>query len=225
MAEFTVHQLEGMRYVDCLLNDETVRAEAGALAYMKGQVEMRSPFFVSPLGAMRAMIAEEAVVRPSYTGTGVVTLASSLGGFHVIELQDETWILERGSYWASEGKVKISYHRVGLLTSVWAGEGLVYLQTKVSGTGKVVMTTRGPIERVRLEDGQRLSSSSLSVVAWSSSVKFTMRRAAKNFLGRFTSGQRLVRTHEGPGEVLLNPSPYWRYRMLMQREQDPLRLE
>lgn len=31
MAEFQVHKLEGMQYVEIHLDDETVRAEAGAL--------------------------------------------------------------------------------------------------------------------------------------------------------------------------------------------------
>jgi len=48
-------------------------------------------------------------------------------------------------------------------------------------------------------------------------VKFSIRRPTKNFFGRFTSGESFVRVYEGPGKLLLNPTPYWRYWMLNQR--------
>ncbi len=35
--------------------------------------------------------------------------------------------------------------------------------------------------------------------------------------GRFTSGEGIVRVFEGPGRVLLNPAPYWRYRIMADR--------
>jgi uncharacterized protein (AIM24 family) len=59
---------------------------------------------------------------------GVITLESSLGGFHVLSLNGETWILERGTYWASEGSVDVGYHREEIHTALRAGEGPIYLQ-------------------------------------------------------------------------------------------------
>ena len=38
MAEFEVCELEGMRWVQIRLRDETVRAEAGALSHMQGDI-------------------------------------------------------------------------------------------------------------------------------------------------------------------------------------------
>ncbi len=225
MANFEIHELEGMRYVDCILDNETVRAESGALSYMTGDIQMHSEVVPSPVRVLRSVLANQAVFRPTYTGTGVVTLESSLGGFHILELHNENWILERGTYWASEDSVDVSFYRVGILTSLWAGEGLVYLQTEVHGSGKVVLTTRGPIQRVTLEKGRRIVADGSYVIAWSSSVKFSVRRPTKNVLGRFTSGEGLARVHEGPGELLINPSPYWRYRMFAQRQGDPIAAE
>ena len=128
MAEFKVEYMEGMQYVDVHLNNETVRAEAGALSYLKGDIAIHSELIPSITGLITSLLADESVYRPTYTGTGIITLESSLGGFHVIELKGESWILERGTYWASEGRVNLSFHRENLMTSIWAGEGLVYLQ-------------------------------------------------------------------------------------------------
>jgi uncharacterized protein (AIM24 family) len=218
VAEFKVCTMEGTNYVDCYLNDETICAEAGALCYMKGEIKMRSRLFAGPWTTFKAFLADEAPHRPTYTGTGIVTLESSLGGFHVIELNNETWILEKGIYWASEGSVNVSFYREGVMTSFWAGEGLIYLQTKVKGTGKVVLTTRGPIEEMTLEQGQRLSCDGPYVVARREGVSFKIRRATSNFFGRRNAKEGALRVFEGPGNVLINPAPYWRYRISAERQ-------
>jgi uncharacterized protein (AIM24 family) len=217
MAEFKVHQLEGMQYVDIHLNNETARIEAGALSYMTGNITIQSRLIPSIGGLAKSLLADEAVYRPTYTGTGVITLESSLGGFHVLDLDGESWILERGTYWASEGSIAVSFHREKFLTSLWAGEGLIYLQTKVSGQGKVAVTTRGPTEEITLERGKSLIAEGTYVIARTSDVSFKIRRPTKNYLGRFTSGEGWVRAYEGPGKVLLNSAPYWRYWMMVQR--------
>jgi uncharacterized protein (AIM24 family) len=73
-----------------------------------------------------------------------------------MDLQDECWILERGIYWASEGSVDVSFHRVDFWTAFRAREPLIYLQTKVRGSGKVAMRTRGPIEEMTLAEGHSI---------------------------------------------------------------------
>ncbi len=87
MAEFKIHELEGTRYVDIHLNHEMVRVESGALSYFQGNISIHSQLFPSLGGAIKSLLADEAVNRPTYTGTGVITLESSLGGFHVISLR------------------------------------------------------------------------------------------------------------------------------------------
>jgi uncharacterized protein (AIM24 family) len=215
MAEFKVHTLEGTQYVEAHLDNETIQAEAGAFCYLRGNIEIHSRLIPSLFSVVRSKLAREAVYRPTYTGTGVITLESTLGGFHVMSLQGESWILEPGTYWASEKSLTVSFHRESLMTGYWAGEGLVYLQTKVRGTGKVVVNTRGPVEEVKIEPGKNVVVEGKHVVCRSAGVTFTVRRATRNFLGRFTSGEGWVRVYEGNGWLLLNPAPYWRYRMMM----------
>jgi uncharacterized protein (AIM24 family) len=216
MAEFKVQTLEGTQYVEAHLQNETIQAEAGVFCYYKGDIAIHSKVFPSLLSVIRSRLAREAVYRPTYTGTGVITLESTLGGFHVMHLDNENWILEPSTYWASEASVNVSFHRENLLTSYWAGEGWVYLQTRVRGSGKVVVNTRGPIEEVVIEPGRRVVVEGKHVVCRSSGITFSVQRATTNFLGRFTSGEGWVRVYEGSGRLLLNPAPYWRYRMMME---------
>ncbi|MCE2790949.1 MAG: AIM24 family protein [Planctomycetota bacterium] len=221
MARFEVQYLEGMRFVDIHLEHEMVRCESGALNYLRGNIAVHSQLIPSVGSLVSSLVANESVYRPTYAGTGVITLASSLGGFHVFELKGESWILEKGSYWASEGSVELQFFRERLLTSLWAGEGVVYLQTRVSGQGKLVVCTKGPVEEMELVEGEQLVVEGNCVIGRTQSVKFQMRRPTKNFWGRFTSGESIVRTYRGPGKVLLNPTMYWRYYMDQQRKKSP----
>jgi len=222
MARFEVQYLEGMRFVEIHLEHEMVRCESGALNYLRGNIAVHSQLIPSFGSVVSSLVASESVYRPTYAGTGVITLASSLGGFHAFELNGENWILEKGSYWASEGSVELQFFRERLLTSLWAGEGFVYLQTRVSGRGKLVVCTRGPIEEMELAEGEQLVVEGNCVIGRTQSVKFQMRQPTKNFWGRFTSGESLVRSYQGPGKVLLNPTMYWRYYMNQQRKKSPV---
>ena len=47
MARFEVHELEGVNYVEITLKDETVRAEAGALSYLTGDISVHSKLIPS----------------------------------------------------------------------------------------------------------------------------------------------------------------------------------
>ena len=191
-----------------------------ALSYLSGDIRIHSKLVPSIGGMIKSLLADEAVYRPTYTGSGVITLESSLGGFHVLDLNGESWILERGTYWASEGSVDVSYHRERMMTGIWAGEGPVYLQTRVRGHGKVVLTTRGPVEEITLQEGQRIATEGNYVICRTGDVSFKMQRPTKNFFGRFTSGEGFVRVFEGTGKILLNPAPYWRYRVFTERAGD-----
>jgi uncharacterized protein (AIM24 family) len=166
-------------------------------------------------------MADEAVYRPTYTGTGVISLESSFGGFHMLDLHGDSWILEKGTYWASEGSVNVGFHRESVVTSLWAGEGLIYLQTKVSGYGKVCLTTRGPVEEVSLEHGKKVVAEGKYIIARTASVSFSIQRPTKTFFGKYTAGEGFVRVFGGTGRVLLNPSPYWRYRLFTERGTSP----
>jgi uncharacterized protein (AIM24 family) len=220
MAKFDVQELEGVHFVDMTLDNETVRAEAGALSYLTGDIKVHSKLIPSIPSAIKSVLALQAIYRPTYTGTGVVTLLSSLGGFHVMELDDENWILERGTYWASEGSVEVSFHRVDFWTAYRAREPIIYLQTRVKGSGKVAVRTRGPIEELTLAEGQKVAVDGKSVIGWSSDVCFRVRRPTDNFFGKLTSGQGRLRVFFGPGRVLLNPAPHWRYRLFADGEDD-----
>jgi uncharacterized protein (AIM24 family) len=220
MATFEVLESEGMHYVRSTLANETINAERGALCWMTGDIVMdvKIPFVGR---AIKAYLSDESFIRPSYTGTGEIYLESTFGGFHIVDLAGETWILENGAYWASEDSLAISVHREHMMTSFWAGEGFIDWQTKLSGHGKMVVCTQGPVEDIALTPGQKLIANGKYVLGRTAEVGYRIQRPARTLMGTYMSGEGYCRTFEGPGRVLLCATPYWRYRMFTQQSVQP----
>ena len=208
MAAFEVIDDEGVSFVKVTLSNETVRAESGALCYFYGDIEIDAR--VPSIGrVVRNLLAEQSVVRPSYSGTGTLYLESSVGGFQVFDMDGNTWILEPGVYWASEEDVTLKFFRERVLTSLLTGEGVILLRTKVSGTGKLVLKTNGPVEVVELKD-QRLATDGNYVLARTEGIAYRVRRSARTLIGSLLTGERRLRVYEGTGRILLSSYPYWR---------------
>lgn len=216
MAKFDLEQQEGMHWVKITIDNETVQAESGALSSMTGDIVMqvKSP---SLGGILKSYVSEESYFRPTYTGTGVIFLESSLGGYHVLELKGESWILDSGTYWASEGSVDLGAYREKMSTSYWAGDGLIDWQTKARGRGKVVLTAPGTVEEITLEKGKPLVANGKCVIARTADVSYAIRRATKSFIASYAAGEGYCRHYNGPGRVLVCYTPYWRYRMFAQQ--------
>lgn len=211
MAHFEVIEQEGVRLVKATLQDETVRTEAGALYYMRGNLTMESKA-PGVGGFLKSLASGEKIFRPTYTGTGELYLEPTFGGYHIYECGDETWIAENGAYWASEMGVDVSVHREKALTALKSGEGFLDFQTKLSGRGQIVLQAQGPVETVRLEH-DRLVVDGRYVLARSGSIQYSASRATRSLFASFTSGEGLVRIYEGSGTLLMAPIPYWRHRL------------
>jgi uncharacterized protein (AIM24 family) len=213
MANFEIVEREGMRYVRIGLENETVRAESGALSSMRGNILMDVP--LPSLGRiLKSYLSEENYLRPTYTGTGEVLLEASFCGFYIFELAGETWILESGTYWASDGSVEVSAIRERAWTSFWAGEGFIDWQTKVSGHGKVALASKGRVDELSLAPGQRFVANGKCVIARSKEVSYAIARPTKSLMKTYMSGEGYCRCYDGPGRLLVSQVPFWQFRLL-----------
>ena len=212
MAQFEIIDDQGVSFVKVSLDDEIIRAERGALNYLRGDIKIDAR--LPPVsGIIKRLLAEQSVVRPRYTGTGEVFLESYIGGYHLFDLDDTPWILEKGAYWASDGEVELSVFRETVMTSLYSGEGFVALQTRVSGQGKVVLRSRGPVQEIELND-DRLVADGRCVLARTEGIKYRVRRADQTYITSLLSGERRLRVFTGTGRLLLSSYPYWRYMLL-----------
>jgi uncharacterized protein (AIM24 family) len=207
MADFEIVTEENVRFVRAVLRDESIQTEAGALSYMRGAVSMTAAI-PGPITLWRASLSAEAAIRPKFHGTGDVFLEPTLGGYYAFQVNEKPWILDRGAYWASEASVSVQVHREKIMNSFWTGAGFIDFHTRVSGTGKVVLNTPGPVEEIDLGN-EELAVEGRAVIARSSRVSFTVRRPSRGFVSSWLSGETLLRVYRGPGRILLAKTPYW----------------
>lgn len=204
MAHFEVIEFEGQKLIKATIQNETIRAEAGALHYMLGQIEMTSKA-PSVGGFLKSMVSGETVFKPTYTGQGEIYFGPPIfGEYIVMQLNNEEWILDQGAYVCSDIGIEVDVFRNKALTGLIGGEGL--FQTKVRGTGTLVIQAPGKVQNIQLQ-GHTLSVDGGFAVARSASLDYTVRRASKSLVGSFTSGEGLLNVFTGTGTVLLAPVP------------------
>lgn len=190
--------------VKATLNNETIRAESGAMHYMRGNVviETKAP---TAGGILKSMVTHENIFRPTYTGTGEVYFGPpSFGEYTVLNMGGEAWILDKGAYVCSDAGITVDIHRNKAIAGLLSGEGI--FQTKVEGAGQLVIFSQGPLEVVDLQN-ERLTVDGTFAVARQAHLDFSIQRATKSLLGSAASGEGLVSVIQGTGRVYLAPVP------------------
>jgi len=204
MATFEVLAREGLKMIRATINNEAIRAESGALHYMRGRIDISTPA-PSMGGLLKSFVTSENIFRPTYSGVGEIFFGPPIfGEYHILDLHNEEWILEQGSYVCSDMDVEIGVWRNKAFSALLGGEG--WFQTLVKGTGKVVMQAPGYVERLEL-NGEKLSVDGKFALARTSGLKFEVQRASRSIMGSVTSGEGLLSTFEGTGAVLIAPVP------------------
>ncbi len=208
---FDVFEYEMHRMARITLQGTSISLEAGLLHYWVGQIQMQAA--APSLGGMaKSFLTKEKVVRPVYSGAGEVYLEPTFGEIEFLELDgQQMWILDRGSFLACDQGVQLGMYTNPMFQSFFGGEGM--FQTQVSGTGKVMFSSPGPLERIDLR-GQTLTVDGSFAVARSGSVEFRVEKATKGLFRSMMSGEGMVNVFTGHGTVLLAPIPN-RYVTLM----------
>ena len=205
MATFSVIEKQGLKMIRADIQNEAVRAEAGALHYMVGNIELETKMPTAG-GFLKSLVTSETVFKPTYTGTGTIYFGPPIfGEYMVLELNNEAWVLDRGAYVCSDMGVTIGAFANKVIAGLLSGEGM--FQTKVEGTGKVVVQAAGPIEAIDLR-GEKLVVDGNFAIARQAHLDFSIQRAAKGgLLGSAASGEGLVSVISGIGRVYISPVP------------------
>ncbi|HEY5525648.1 MAG TPA: AIM24 family protein [Clostridium sp.] len=198
-----------LKQVRIILEDSSIKLEAGALSYMKGDIGIKNKTGgVIGLGKkfINSKITGEKMFKPTYQGTGEIFLEPSFGNFALIELEDEEIIVDDGLFYACEAEVEVgSAMQKSISSMVFGNEGL--FQTKISGSGIVVLELPVPESEVFkckiFNDTIKVDGN--LVVLRTSNVKFTVERSS-SIIGSATNGEGLLNVYAGTGEVWLLPT-------------------
>jgi len=199
---FEVVEKETLKFLKAEFVNSAVRYESGGMYYMQGNLEMEANL-PSAGGFLKSMVTRESVVKPVIRGSGTVWFEPSFGNFTIMDLKGEEWILDKGAYYASEMGIEIGSFTNKSISGLFSGEG--FFQTKISGVGKIVMLSNGPLETVELNNGKLVVDGSFAV-ARQSSVQLTVAKANKGIFGSIISGEGIVNTFTGTGKVMIAPA-------------------
>jgi uncharacterized protein (TIGR00266 family) len=181
---------------------ETVRAEAGAMVAMTRTIELQATGSGKGIfGSLKAAIGGESLFASLYTATGgpgeLLLAPGAPGEIITFELQGKTIFAQGGAFLAGEQGIQISTQ--GSLKGLISGEGL-FLQ-KISGTGRVFLTSYGAvIERV-LSPGETFIVDTGHLVAFEDGVRYSIHKAARGIISSVVSGEGLACHYEGPGRI------------------------
>lgn len=200
--KFDVVEKETLKFLKAEFENSAVRYESGGMYYMQGNLELEANL-PSAGGFLKSMVTRENVVKPVIRGSGTVWFEPSFGNFTIMDLKGEEWILDKGAYFASEMGIEIGSFTNKSISGLFSGEG--FFQTKVSGSGKVVIHSNGPLETVELINGKLVVDGSFAV-ARQASVQLTVSKANKGIFGSMISGEGIVNTFTGTGKVMIAPA-------------------
>lgn len=200
------------RQVLCELNGNSIKMQAGAMQWTSGNIEMVSDVkgVGSFLGKMiKGAVTGESAVKPVYSGNGLVMLEPT---YRYLLIEDVgSWgsgiVLDDGLFLACDTSVQESISkRNNVSSALLGGEGLFNLC--LSGNGYCVLES--PVPREELVEFN-LNNSCVKIdgnmaIAWSSSLSFTVEKAAKTLIGSGLSGEGFVNVYRGTGKILMAPT-------------------
>lgn len=200
------------RQLVCNLSYSSVTIQAGAMQWMLGNVNATTgvkgvgDFFEK---ALRGKVTGETVIKPEYVGDGILVLEPTYK--HLILMNTSEWggsvILDDGLFLACESSLKHkAVMRSNFSSALAGGEGLFNLS--LNGNGNFCIESDCPkeelIEIVLENDVLKVDGN--YVIAWSSSLEFTVERSGKTLIGSATSGEGLVNVYRGSGKLLMMPT-------------------
>ncbi len=218
-----------MQFVEVELDPgESAVAEAGAMMYKDGSVQMETVFgdasagstgggFMDKLlGAGKRLLTGESLFMTvfTHTGQGIAHVAfgapypgniipvhlSSVGG---------TLICQKDSFLCAAKGVSIGiYLQRKILTGLFGGEG--FIMQKLEGDGLVFMHAGGTVVKRRLEPGEVLHVDTGCVVAFEPTVEFNIQQAGGIKTALFGGEGLFLATLRGPGKIWLQSLPFSR---------------
>lgn len=199
-----------LKQVKAELTNGALTVETGALHFFKGAIEVENKS--GGVGGLFSKLAKSALTgegafNPIYKGTGEVWLEPSFGHFLLVELNNETLICDKGMFYAATDGIDIGVAMQSNVSSaIFGGEGL--FQTKLTGTGIAVLASPVPdceIKKYQL-NGDTLKVDGNFALLRKGNVEFSVTKSAKGLFGTLTSGEGLLQTFTGHGEVWIAPT-------------------
>jgi uncharacterized protein (TIGR00266 family) len=192
---------------------QEVQAEAGAMLYMAGDVEMDTSMRGGLWGGLRRMVAGESLFMTRFRARGPAQVAFAAphpGNVKRLDLDGRSgWLCQRDSFLCATSAIQIDIaftKRFG--AGLFGGEG--FILEKLSGSGTAMIHAGGNLVEFDLVAGQSVRVDTGCIVAFEESVRYDIQ-----FVGGFKNalfgGEGLFLAElTGPGKCILQTLPFSR---------------
>lgn len=199
-----------------LAGGEQVRVEGGAMVSMSAGIQVETKATGGFLKSLaRKALASESFFQNVFTAPpegGHVTVAPALpGDVAIVRLEGQSYLIQGGSYMASEMGVETDSKWGGAKT-FFGGEGLFML--RCSGHGQVVVSSYGAIHEFDLAAGQSYTVDTGHLVAFPEGMSYSIKTIG-GLRSTMFSGEGLVVELVGPGKVMLQTRSWGAFLSLL----------
>lgn len=197
-----------LRQVKISLRSASVFVEAGALSFMRGNLEASSNVG-GPGGLVKKFIDSkltgEHVIKPLFKGTGEVLLEPSFNHYVLVSLEkEEEIIIDDKLFFAAEGSVSLGASAMRSISSAVLGRETLF-QASLKGPGIVVLEVPVPEQEIfkyRLNDDTLKVDGNIAFLR-SGNIEFTVERSTSTLVGTAVAGEGFLHVYRGTGEVWL----------------------
>ncbi|MBX7330773.1 AIM24 family protein [Clostridium chauvoei] len=199
-----------LKQVRIILDESAVKLEAGALSYMKGDIEI-----INKVNGVRGFgkkffsskVTGESTFKPIFQGKGEIFLEPSFGHYALIELEDEEIIVDGGLFYACEETVDVKATMQKNISAMVFGDEGAY-QTKLSGSGIVLLEIPIPEQEILRCKMYRdtLKVDGNFALLRTANIEFTVEKSGTSLIGTALNGEGLLNVYRGTGEVWLAPT-------------------
>jgi len=208
------YEIQGtvLQTVDIRLRQgESVYTESGGMAWMRGDIEMKTGTKGGLLAGLGRKLAGESLFMTTYTcrgDEGTIVFTPEAPG-KVLDFQLEagqSLICQRDAFMCAEESVKLEMHfRKKLGTGLFGGEG--FILQKITGPGVVFLEIPGEAREYTLAAGEKMQVDPGHIALFEPTVKYdiTMVKGVANVL--FSGEGLFLAKLTGPGRVWLQSMP------------------
>lgn len=195
-----------------LAQGETMYTESGGMAWMKGNVEMKTDTKGGLMAGLGRKLAGESLFMTTYVNNGaaealVVFAPEAPGKVVPVKLgPNQSMICQRDAFMCAEGSVELSMHfRKRLGTGFFGGEG--FILQKITGPGYAFLEIPGEVREYSLAAGETMRVDPGHIALFEPSINYdiTMVRGLTNVL--FGGEGLFLATLSGPGRIWLQSLP------------------
>lgn len=199
-----------LKFVRILLNGGILTTESGALYYSKGNI--KNKVIVGGLSGIakkfiKNSLTKEKIIHPQYTGIGEIVLEPSFSHFILLNMNNDSYILDKGIFYCSIGDIDVEAVIQENMSAALLGKDGMF-QTRVSGSGVLVLKIDVPLNEIEMMvlNNEKLQVDGNFAILRSSDISYSVEKSSKNLFKSLIGGEGLLQTFKGTGEVWLAPT-------------------